>query len=147
MNVIKKIVYFILRVTMGWLMFYAGITKILDSKWSAKGYIAQSKILPEFYNLLLSPKILPTVDFLNKWGLALIGASLIIGFLVRFSSPFGAFLMMLYYLPVLNFPYVGSGKTSYIVDQHIIFFLVFVMFVLIDAGKYWGLDYYRAKNR
>lgn len=147
MNIFKKIVYFFLRVSMGWLFFYAGITKILDAKWSAKQYIAQAKILPELYNWFLSPTILPTIDFLNKWGLTLIGASLIIGFLVRFSSPFGALLMMLYYFPILNFPYVGSGKVSYIVDQHIIFTLVFIMFILIDAGKYWGLDYYRSKNK
>ena len=147
MNIIKKIIYFFLRVSMGWLMFYAGITKILDGKWSSKGYIAQAKVLPELYNWFLSPNILPSIDFLNKWGLTLIGASLIIGFLVRFSSPFGALLMILYYLPILNFPYVGNGKTSYIIDQHIIFAFVFIVFIIIDAGKYWGLDYYRAKAK
>lgn len=147
MNIIKKITFFLLRVSIGWLFFYAGIIKVLDPKWSAKQYISQANIFPELYSWFLSPNILPAIDFLNKWGLTLIGVSLIIGFLVRFSSFFGALLMILYYLPILNFPYVGANKTSYLVDQHIIFILVLIMFVVIDAGKYWGIDYYTSKNK
>lgn len=143
MNIFKKIVIFLLRVSMGWIFFYAGITKVLDSSWTAKGYISQSKIFPELYSFFLSSQMLPMVDFLNKWGLVLIGVSLILGFFVKFSSPFGALLMVLYYLPILKFPYVGAGKNYYIIDMHIIFALVFLMFIILDAGKYWGLDYYR----
>lgn len=132
---------------LGWIIFYAGITKILDPKWTAKGYITASKMFPSLYGwFLANPTNLMVIDFLNKWGLALIGASLILGFLVRYSSPFGALLMLLYYFPVLDFPYAG-GKNYYIIDYHIIYALVFIVFIISDAGKYWGLDYYRAKAK
>lgn len=147
MGIFKKINFFLLRVSLGWVMFYAGITKILDPKWTAKGYIAGAKMFPTFYgSLLTNPTNLMIIDFLNKWGLTLIGVSLMLGFLVRFSSPFGAALMMLYYFPVLDFPY-ASGKNYYIVDFHIIFALTFIVLLIGDAGKYWGLDYYRAKAK
>lgn len=141
----KKIIYFLSRVSMGWLFFYAGAVKILDPKWSAKGYIANAKTFTGFYEWLASDNILAIVNFLNEWGLALIGASLILGFLVKFSSPFGALLMLLYYFPILQFPY--AGPQSYIIDEHIIYALVFIIFFIIDAGRYWGLDAYRISRR
>lgn len=142
MNFLKKINFFLLRVGLGWILLYAGINQVLDKKWSAKAYIAQAKTFPVFYNSLLAPSTLQIIDFLNKWGLTLIGISIILGLFVRFSAPFGAALMILYYFPILEFPNVG--KNYYIVDMHIIFALVFLLFAVVDAGKYWGLDYYRA---
>src|SRR3989338_4255536 len=141
----KKIVYFLLRLNMGWLMLYAGVTKILDPKWTAKGYIANAKTFPELYKWLASDNILPIINFLNEWGLTLIGVSIIIGFFVRISSVFGGLLMLLYYFPVLKFPY--AGQFSYIVDEHIIYALVFVFFIVMDVGRYWGLDSYRITKR
>ena len=38
-----------LRVVMGWLFFYAGITKVLDPAWSAAGYITNAKSLTVLY--------------------------------------------------------------------------------------------------
>ena len=130
---------------MGWLFFYAGITKILDPKWSAKGYLASAKTFSDFYAWLASDNILPIVNFLNEWGLALIGASLILGIFVKISSPFGALLMILYYFPILVFPY--AGEHSYIADEHIIYALVFITIFMLNAGKYWGLDSYRISRR
>lgn len=147
MNILRKLVYFLLRVSLGWIMLYAGITKVLDSSWTAKGYISQTKIFANFYSAFLTPSSLPIIDFLNKWGLVLIGISLILGIFVRFSAPFGAMLMILYYFPALNFPYAAGGKNYYVIDYHIIFALTFLLFAIIDVGKYWGLDYYRAAIR
>jgi len=147
MGIFKKIIYFLSRVAMGWLMFYAGITKILNSGWSAKGYIEGTKTFPSLYGFFLDPNMLPFIDFLNKWGLALIGISLILGAFVRYAAPFGFILMLLYYFPILNFPYAGAGTTSYIVDQHIIYALFFLLLFALDAGKYWGFDYYRERMK
>ncbi|MBI3070189.1 MAG: DoxX family protein, partial [Candidatus Levybacteria bacterium] len=49
---------------------------------------------------------------------------LILGVFVRLAALSGILLMLLYYLPILNFPYVGRGTTSFLIDQHIIFILV-----------------------
>lgn len=133
-----KMAILLLRWSMGWLFFYAGITKVLNPAWSAAGYIKNAKTLAGFYNWLASPPYIGWVNFLNEWGLTLIGVSLILGLAVRWSSIAGALLMILYYLPILNFPY--AGEHSYLVDEHVIYFLVFLLFYLSKAGEYWGLD-------
>lgn len=100
----QKFFLFVLRVSAGWMFFYAGITKILNPQWSAEGYLKGAKSFVWFYQWLLQPEILPIINSLNKWGLTLLGASLIIGLFVRFSSLLGVLLMALYYIP-LGFPY------------------------------------------
>lgn len=141
MNLLKKTIYFLFRVGLGWLIFYAGLIKVLDPKWSAKEYLMAAKTFPEFYRSLALDNIIAITNFLNEWGLILIGTSLMLGLFVRISTIFGALLMLLYYFPILNFPY--AGKFYYIVDDHIIYALAFLTLFIIEAGKYWGLDSYR----
>src|SRR3989344_4156816 len=100
----QKITLFLLRIALGWYMFYAGITKVLDPTWSAAGYLKGAKILTGFYGWLASPEILPYINFINAWGLTLLGVSLILGLFIRLSSKLGALLMLLYYIPILKFP-------------------------------------------
>src|SRR3989338_5455249 len=115
----QKISLFLLRISMGWLMFYAGITKILNPEWSAVGYLKGAKTFAGFYQFLTQPGILPITNFVNEWGLTLLGISLILGVFVRLSSILGAALMLLYYLPILDFPYPNAH--SFIIDEHIIY--------------------------
>lgn len=133
----QKISLFLLRVSLGWLFFYAGITKVVNDAWSAEGYIKGAKTFSGFYNLLLSPNVLPVINFVNEWGLVLLGVSLIVGIAVRLSSFFGIILMLLYYL-VLDFPYPNAN--SYIVDQHIVYIFSLFAFISFRAGRVWGLD-------
>lgn len=119
-------------------MFYAGITKVLDPAWSAEGYLKGAKTFTWFYHGLLNPHILPTVNFLNEWGLTLLGVSLILGIFVRWSSIAGIALMLLYYLAALDFPHPDAH--SYLVDQHIIYSCVLLLFVVTRVGDVWGLD-------
>lgn len=134
----SKLSLFLLRIAMGWFFFYSGITKILNPEWSAAGFLTHANTFPELFAWFASPGILPFVNFANEWGLTLLGISLILGVFVRLSSLFGAILMILYYLPVLTFPYIG--EQAYIVDEHIIYALVLLFFVGIKAGRVWGLD-------
>lgn len=134
----SKIALVGLRVALGWLFFYAGITKLLNPDWSAAGFLANAKTFSGFFQWFASPEILPITNFLNEWGLTLIGASLILGIFVRVSSIFGVMLMALYYLPILTFPYAGTS--SFVVDQHIIFILVLILLASLRAGRYYGLE-------
>lgn len=134
----QAVVLFLARVSMGWLFLYAGLDKIFDPSWTSKGYLLGAKTLPEFYAFFASPTILPFVDFLNEWGLTLLGISLILGIFVRLTSHLGVFLMLLYYFPVLNFPYVGEH--SFLVDEHIIYILVLETLAVFQAGRIWGID-------
>jgi thiosulfate dehydrogenase [quinone] large subunit len=123
---------------MGWLMFYAGITKVLNPEWSAAGYLKGAKTFAGFYQWLTSPGLLPIVNFVNEWGLTLLGISLILGIGVRLSSILGAVLMLLYYFPVFDFPY--PNPHSFIVDDHIIYAVVLLLFASLRAGRTWGLE-------
>lgn len=134
----QKITLFLLRVSMGWLMFYAGITKIMDPNWTAVGYLKSAKTFPGLFAWFAQPEILPVINFINEWGLLLLGVSLIFGIAVRLSSVLGTGLMMLYYFPVLAFPYILPH--SYIVDEHIIYVFVLLFFSAIRAGRFWGLE-------
>lgn len=132
-----KIAVLLLRLSLGWLFFYAGITKVLNPDWSAVGYLAGAKTFVSFYHWLATPAVLPFVDFLNEWGLTLLGVSLLVGLLVRSSALAGAGLMLLYYF-ALPFPY--PSEHSFLVDEHIIYALALALLWTLHAGKFWGLD-------
>jgi len=138
MNKSAKVSLFLLRLSMGWLFFYAGITKVLNPEWTAEGYLKSAKILPQLFNWFALPENIGWVNFVNEWGLTLIGALLILGLFVRWASLGGIVLMVLYYLPILDFPYPNTH--SYIVDEHIIYFFVFFLFYTLGVGRFWGLD-------
>lgn len=134
----KQISIFLLRVSLGWLFFWAGITKVLNPAWSAAGYLQGAKTFPEFYQWLAQPGLLPTVNFLNEWGLTLLGVSLILGVFIRLSSILGSVLMLLYYLVIFQFPY--PNPQSFLVDQHIIYILTLQALASLKAGRIWGLE-------
>jgi thiosulfate dehydrogenase (quinone) large subunit len=133
----QRISLFLLRLTLGWLFFYAGITKVLDPEWTAAGYIGAAKTFPQYFKLLLDPKVLPIVNLVNEWGLLLIGVALILGLWVRFTAVLGVLLMILYYLPLLQFPHPNDH--SYLVDEHIVYIMSLFVLASSNAGKIWGL--------
>jgi thiosulfate dehydrogenase [quinone] large subunit len=128
----------LLRLSLGWYFFYAGVSKIINPAWSAEGFLKAAKTFHNFYNFFLDPGVLPYVNLLNKWGLAIIGLSLILGLFVRWSALAGVLLMALYYFPGLDFPYAGDN--ALVVDQHVIFALLFLFLAAAGAGRKWGFD-------
>ena len=137
-NRLANFTLFLTRVSLGGLFLYSGIIKILNPAWSAAAYLKAATTFPEFYLKLASPEFLPYINFLNQWGLVLIGASLLVGWQVRWSALFGAALMLLYYFPILKFPLVGEH--GYIVDEHIIYAAILLYLAFNHAGTIWGLD-------
>ena len=137
MTSLQKFFLFLSRITVGWMFFYAGITKVLDPQWSAEGYLKGAKAFSWFFQILLDPSVLPIINFMNKWGLTLLGISLILGLFVRFSSLLGVLLMALYYM-ALGFPY--PNPHSYIVDEHIIYISILFFVAAVKAGRVFGLD-------
>ena len=134
----QKISLFLLRLALGWLFLYAGITKLINPAWSAAGFLNNAKTFPGLFQWFASPSNIGWVNFMNEWGLTLLGISLILGIGVRLSSILGSLLMLLYYLPRLQFPYPDAN--SFIVDQHIIFIAVLCFFATIRAGRIYGLE-------
>ncbi|KKS95955.1 hypothetical protein A3B05_03215 [Candidatus Giovannonibacteria bacterium RIFCSPLOWO2_01_FULL_43_160] len=137
MTQFQKISLFLLRVSLGWVFLYAGITALTTPSWSAAGYLKGAKTFVGFYQWLLQPNILPTINFVNEWALTLLGISLILGVFVRFSAPLGAVLMLLYYFPILAFPYPNAR--AFVVDDHIIYAAALLTLASLRAGNVWGL--------
>jgi thiosulfate dehydrogenase [quinone] large subunit len=68
----------------------------MESKWLLSGF---------FHWIISNPAALGTVDFLNTWGLLIIGFCLFIGLFVRITSISGAALLLLYYVASPPFIY------------------------------------------
>jgi len=133
-----KLLIFFLRITLGWVFFYSGLIKILDKDWSSKQFLLSAKSFSGFYEWFASAQNLPWVDFVNKWGQMLIGAALILGVFVGLAAFFGAALMVLYYFPGLQFPYVANNLV--LIDEHVIYALALLLLARLRAGRIFGLN-------
>lgn len=138
MSKTQKIILLLLRLSLGWLLLYAGFTKVLNPEWTAAGYLRAAKSFTPFFNWLASSSNIGWVNFANEWGLTLVGVAIIVGLYTRWAALAGMVLMALYYVPILDFPHAGAN--SYIVDEHIIYILGFALLYVFNAGRFWGLD-------
>ncbi|MBT4857499.1 DoxX family protein [Candidatus Uhrbacteria bacterium] len=121
----------VLRVALGVVFLVAGVSKLGD--WSAAGYLQGSTgPLADWFVSLAGN---PLVDFLNVWGLILIGSALLLGLLVRPASFFAAIMMFLYY-----FSQFEQNTEHGLIDDHIIYLLIFVLFLSGGVGHVFGLD-------
>lgn len=134
----SRYIIFLLRISLGALFFYDGLSKILMENWSAAPLLEKAVLFPEFFAWFADPTRIELVNILNKWGLLLIGLGLILGFGVRIASAMGFILMILYYFMTLSLPLING--TGFIIDRHIIYGLVFLLLFISRAGYFWGLD-------
>lgn len=135
---LQRPLIFLLRVSLGVLFLYSGLSKISNPQWSAAGYLKGAETFASFYAWLMQPGLLPLVNFINEWGQLLLGVSLLLGIGVRLSSVLGAVLMMLYYFPELKFPY--AGKHGFLVDEHVIYAQILLLLAVVRAGRIYGLE-------
>jgi len=133
----QKITLLLLRIALGWVFLYSGLTKVLNPDWTAAGYLRGAKTFTDLYQWLAADANIGWVSFLNQWGQTLIGAAMILGIGVRIASWSGALMMLLYYFPILAFPKIGAS--SYLVDEHIVYALVFLVFGALGAQSTWGI--------
>ena len=134
---------FFMRVTMGWVLFQGGITKVLNPEWSAAGFLQFA--IPEgnpLMGLWAGFAGSPVIDFLVAWGLTLTGIGLILGALVRWNA-FWAAVMMLFFWAASLTGGIAQGlplEHGWVVDDHLIY--VFLLFGLgaFGAGRVIGLD-------
>jgi thiosulfate dehydrogenase [quinone] large subunit len=127
----------LLRLGIGWVFLYAGWSKVVtfftDAKdWTAAGYLGHLE--GTFADLFSGLAGNALVDYLNAYGLLLIGVALILGVLVRWSAFWGIVLMLLYW--AAGFP----PEHAFIVEDHIVYALVLVVLAAVGAGRMGGLD-------
>lgn len=134
----------ILRVLVGWHFLYEGLSKLAIPGWSSASYLMESKwLLSGFFHWIISsPTALAIADFLNIWGLILIGLGLFIGMFTRLASISGILILLLYY--IANPPFVESsmpGQAQYfIVNVNLIEAGILVVFAFLKKDYLWSLD-------
>ena len=142
----------ILRIAIGWHFLYEGLLKVSDPDWSAADYLnmATGPFASVFNGIALNPTLLGLSDFLNQWGLVLIGISLMLGLLSRWACLGGMLLLAFYYFA--NPPFIGLADTPFsegnylIVNKNLIeFFALWVLFQSRNS-KVFGLDRFFGKK-
>ena len=138
-----KIIITILRMAIGWHFLYEGCIKLLAGNWSAESFLNNTQgFLSGFYHwLAVSPERLMAIDFLNIWGLILIGIALSFGVLARWASLGGILLLTLYYFayPPFGASLLTGDSSVYIVNQ---LFIEAAMLILLFFYKErgYGID-------
>lgn len=140
------IILYSLRLVVGWLFFYEGLSKILAPTWSAGAYLELSNgPCAGFFRWLASnPGLLRVVDLLTIWGLMLIGLAVFLGFCTRIASAFGMLLLALFYLaqmPLIRTRPIIPLEGHYLLfDKNFALLLILSVFLLLPPGTLWGLD-------
>ena len=135
-----------LRILIGWHFLYEGLAKLTNPYWSSAGYLSQAQWWFDgtFLNIAASPSALGVVDFLNIWGLILIGLGLTLGCLARHAAIAGVVLLALYYIaapPFVDFAYSMPREGSYLVVNQVLIELVALLAVIgFPTSKVFGLD-------
>ena len=136
----------ILRVAIGWHFLYEGLVKLMNPNWSSLAYLMDSEGLfaGMFHNLAGNPGLLNVMDFLNVWGLILIGAGLIAGLFTRVAAMAGMVLLGFYYLShpaIIGASYAIPSEGSYLwVNKNLIELLTLWVITLFPTWKVIGLD-------
>ena len=145
-TVAEKFVLVALRILIGWHILYEGFAKLLIPNWSSASFLKESKwILEGFSSWIIGHQsVLNIVDFLNTWGLILIGLGLIMGLLTRIASITGAALLLVYYLnnpPFIGLEYTLPSEGSYlVVSKTLIESMALVVLAVFPSGYFAGLD-------
>ena len=126
-----------LRLIMGWLFFYSGITKVLDPEWTASGYLMHA--IPDgnpFVDVWPMLGGMPLVDISFQWGLTLVGLGIMLGAFTRWNAFWASVMMLLIWASSLPLEH------GIIVDKHIVYIAVLIGLSTFRAGRIAGLDAY-----
>lgn len=135
-----------LRILVGWHFLYEGLAKLANPYWTSAGYLAESQWIfaDQFVRVASSPAAVTAVDYINMWGLTLIGLGLLLGLFTRTATIAAIALLALYYisappLPGLSYPMPAEG--SYLIVNKVLIEMVALLVLLaFPTSRTWGLD-------
>ncbi len=136
----------VLRVAIGWHFLFEGLAKISAQNWTSYLYLMDSKGIFEnvFKALAENKQSLIIVDYLNIWGLIIIGLILMLGLFSKQVTIAAITLLSLYYLshpPFFGLDYALPSTGSYwIVDKTLIEIFALIVLFVFPTGKEIGLD-------
>jgi uncharacterized membrane protein YphA (DoxX/SURF4 family) len=140
-------VLFALRILVGWHFLYEGLAKLFSPAWSSAGFLIESTwFFSGFFRWIASDAgILTIVDYLNIFGLILVGLALFLGVMVRAASLAGILLLALYYIaqpPLIGLESTAFAEGSYLlVNKNLIEMAVLALFLVLPARVLPGLDW------
>jgi thiosulfate dehydrogenase [quinone] large subunit len=139
----ENIVWFLLRITMGWIFLWAFLDKLFGFGFSTKmgwlaggnptGYYLSKVVTGPFSGIFHGIAGTPIVNLLFMLGLLGLGIALILGIGMSIAAYGGAvlvFLLWLTELPKVNNPFI---------DEHIVYLFVLLLLSWNHAGEYGGL--------
>lgn len=142
-----------LRLGWGWIMFWAFIDKLWglgyatasENAWvnggsPTTGFLTYATTGP-FTGLFDELAGVAAVDWMFMIGLLLVGVALLLGIGVRISGFAGALMMLLMWLPVL------PPEHNPILDDHIIYLIVFLGIAIVKPGKWIGMGKWWSETR
>ena len=141
-----------LRVLIGWHILYEGVSKLINPYWSSAAYLLDSKwIFSGLAKTIVSnPTLLTISDYVNMWGLTLVGLCLILGAFNRQATFGGMVFILLYYLfapPLLGLEYSKPGEGSYIiVNKNLIEACALFVLYYFPTSHLIGLDRILSKS-
>jgi len=144
---LQMIALALLRIFIGWHFLYEGIAKLLKPNWSASSFLLQARgpLSGLFHWIANSPEMLGLANFLNIWGLILIGLGLILGCFTRTASGAGLVLILLYYFcnpPFVGYFYSLPSEGSYlIINKNLVEAAALLVTLVLCAGRYYGFDH------
>ncbi len=142
-----------LRMLIGWHFLYEGVVKILNPKWTSMAYLSDSQgwFASIFQSMANNQGVLNTVNFMNEWGLVLIGLGLILGCLTRVATIGGIVLLAFYYLshpPFIGAEYMLPREGSYLwIDKNLIELAALAVMYVFPTSRVFGLDGYIFKPK
>jgi len=135
-----------LRVLVGWHFLYEGLSKLFTPGWTSAEFLSLSNwwFAPFYHWIAETPAVLQIADFLNVWGLILIGLALFVGLFERVAIWGGIALLTLYYFahpPFVGTDFGAPAEGSYLVVNKILIELfALLVFLVIPTSRYIGLD-------
>jgi uncharacterized membrane protein YphA (DoxX/SURF4 family) len=135
----------VLRIIIGWHLIYEGIVKLINPGWTAENYLTNSRTFMSetFHAIASNPTAMELVNFLNIWGLILIGAGLLLGFCARTAVFAGIFLLFFYYIsypPFHGFNFGAPQEGSYLlIDKTFIEMVTLSVLALFPGTLNLGL--------
>ena len=142
---IKRITITVLRIAIGWHFLYEGISKLFISGWSSENFLINSTgPFSAFYKILAYPSVINIVDFLNIYGLILIGVGLFIGFWVRYAAISGIVLLTLYYFayPPFGASLIGITEGHAFIINTIFIEAMVLLYLVFTKIQGYCLDNY-----
>ncbi len=135
-----------LRIAIGWHFLYEGLSKVIEGGWSSAPFLSGSRWIfaPVFNWMAESTAITAVVDFLNIWGLILVGLGLIFGAFTRFASITGAVMLLFYFIaypPIPGYTVSVPVEGSYLwVNKTLIEFFLLIAYIFISRNWQFSID-------